>query len=203
MKILLSLIIQAVIAIIFILLNKKIGWMLSTFILIVFEIWFIIFWFRTKKGKKINHVSRNGVQGARMFCIIIDSFLLVYVMELFKYINVLVMSLVLACIVIWIMHKEVINIFFENKCSIKTILVIGSIITIILDTYAMLTRIFPQIHYLQGGSLSLKEKGILIIISIFVATLTLPQNSIIARISTNNYRNNPIFKDDKDNKDIE
>lgn len=202
MKILFGFIYQIVLVIICILLREKMGWLYSIFTLVAFEIWYMLFLLREKRVKKVNCVSNNGAIGAKMFCIIINSILLVYVVELYKNIIVVVLSFFVSCTVLAMIYKDIKNIFFENAITIKTIIVIAAIITFNLDIYAIITMLVPQLHYLHECNMTIQAKIIIIIICIIVSAITLPKNSIIARFSTNNYRNNCLYKDDEDNNNL-
>ena len=161
-----------------------------------------------KTNKKSNQlkssgVSYNGLFGARFLFIWINILLLVYTLNLFKYPVVCIAIFICCCIVVIFKRQWIKQFFVKNKFNLCVLGQGYLVVLLVVSAYSTLVIFFPQLHLAQGLGNTLFSKSIFVSICITTDLLTLPQNSVIARFSTKNYKVDMITCDDVEgNKEI-
>ena len=200
MKILKIIILQILIGICALHMKESINLKFAIFTFAMLEIWYAYIMYQIRKFDSLRtKVSNNGSYGAKMFCIVLSAILLVYVLELHKNKVILGVIICLAAIILFGLRKEISSLLKSNRLNEKTLLMIYASVLLIDGIYGVITVILPQVHYLHEYTLNAKEKAIIILICVAIAAISLPPDSLVARISTQAYKSNPYYKNDKNN----
>lgn len=152
--------------------------------LLFYSIYYISFFNKVKKVEY--NVNKSGVLGGRGFGLLINMFVLEYILELYD--NILISHiLVISSVIILAIYRKYIKTFWtENIWNIQLAIIFLAFNTLISALIALLGVICEDFVLVEVDSISFRYKVVLIIIYIVIFKITQMPDSVFIKLSSKN-----------------
>lgn len=152
--------------------------------LLFYSIYYISFFSKVKKVEY--NVNKSGVLGGRGVGLLINMFVLEYILELYD--NILISHiLVISSVIILAIYRKYIKTFWtENIWNIQLAIIFLAFNTLISALIALLGVICEDFVLVEVDSISFRYKVVLIIIYIVIFKITQMPDSVFIKLSSKN-----------------
>lgn len=152
--------------------------------LLFYSIYYISFFNKVKKVEY--NVNKSGVLGGRGVGLLINMFVLEYILELYD--NILISHiLVISSVIILAIYRKYIKTFWtENIWNIQLAIIFLAFNTLISALIALLGVICEDFVLVEVDSISFRYKVVLIIIYIVIFKITQMPDSVFIKLSSKN-----------------